>query len=87
MLTFTTENWSTAQTVKVVAGEDADAVTDPDVTLAHAIGSTDDSTYEALPDQSVTVSITENDVVGVSIDPTAVSQSRKERSAATTPWC
>ena len=73
VLTFTTENWGTVQTVKVTAGKDADAVAEADVTLAHAIGSTDDSTYEALPDQSVTVSITENDVVGVTIDPTALT--------------
>ena len=73
VLTFTTDNWDTVQTVKVVAGEDADATTDPDVTLAHAIGSTDDSVYNALADQSVTVSITENDAVGVTIDPTTLT--------------
>ena len=70
VLTFTDQNWDTVQTVKVVAGEDDDATTDPDVTLAHAISSTDDSDYAALADQSVTVSITENDTVGVSITPT-----------------
>ena len=69
VLTFTDQNWGTAQTVKVVAGEDDDATTDPDVTLAHAIGSADDSDYAALADQTVTVSITENDVVGVTINP------------------
>ena len=45
VLTFTDQNWGTVQTVKVTAGEDDDATTDPDVTLAHAIGSTDDSAY------------------------------------------
>ena len=50
--------------MKVVAGEDDDATTDPDVTLAHDISSTDDTAYAALADQTVTVSITENDVVG-----------------------
>ena len=60
-LTFTTANWGTAQTVTVKAAEDDDAVTDADVTLVHAISSTDDSVYDALADQSVTVSITEND--------------------------
>ena len=72
-LTFTSDNWSTAQTVTVKAAQDEDAVTDPDVTLVHAIGSTDDSTYDALADQSVTVSITEDDAVGVSIDPTDIT--------------
>ena len=47
-LTFTTDNWGTVQTVKVTAAEDNDAVTDADVTLAHAISSTDDSDYNAL---------------------------------------
>ena len=73
VLTFTTDNWDTVQTVKVVAGEDADATTDPDVTLVHAIGSTADTVYDALADQSVTVSITENDVVGVTINPTTLT--------------
>ena len=73
VLTFTDQNWSTAQTVKVTAGEDDDATTDPDVTLAHAIGSTADSDYQALADQTVTVSITENDAVGVTIDPTSLT--------------
>ena len=72
-LTFTTANWGTAQTVTVKAAEDADAVTDADVTLTHAISSTDDSVYNALADQSVTVSITENDAVGVSISPTTLT--------------
>ena len=72
-LTFTTTNWATAQTVTVKAAEDDDGVTDADVTLAHAISSTDDSTYDALASQSVTVSITENDVVGVTINPTTLT--------------
>ena len=57
----------------VTAAEDADAVTDADVTLAHAISSTADTAYDALTDQSVTVSITENDAVGVTLDPTELT--------------
>ena len=72
-LTFTTANWGTAQTVTVKASEDDDGVTDADVTLAHAISSTADSTYDALANQSVTVSITENDAVGVTINPTTLT--------------
>ena len=72
-LTFTTENWGTAQTVTVKAAEDEDAVTDADVTLTHAISSTDDSTYDALANQSVTVSITDNDADGVTISPTTLT--------------
>ena len=72
-LTFTTENWSTAQTVKVTAAEDDDADQDADVTLVHSVSSTDDSDYDALADQSVTVSITEDDAVGVTVDPTSLT--------------
>ena len=82
VLTFTDQNWSTAQTVKVVAGEDDDATTDPDVTLAHAIGSTADSAYNTLADQSVTVSITENDVVGVTINPTSLTVTEGDADGA-----
>ena len=81
-LTFTTENWGTAQTVKAVAAEDADAVADADVTLAHEISSTDDTAYHALADQSVTVSITENDAVGVSIDPTSLTVTEGDAAGA-----
>ena len=72
-LTFTASNWSTAQTVTVKAAEDGDAVQDADVALAHAIRSTDDPAYDALADQTVTVSITEKDAVGVAISPTALT--------------
>ena len=34
-LTFTTSNWSSPQTVRVTASDDADALTDPVVTLTH----------------------------------------------------
>ena len=81
-LTFTTENWGTAQTVKVEAAEDGDATTDPDVTLVHAISSTDDSVYNALANQSVTVSITENDAVGVTIAPTTLTVAEGDASGA-----
>ena len=43
------------------------------MTLVHDISSTDDTVYDALADQSVTVSITENDAVGVTIDPTSLT--------------
>ena len=82
VLTFTTDNWDTVQTVKVVAGEDADATTDPDVTLAHDISSTDDSDYNDLGDQSVTVSITEDDAAGVTINPTSLTVTEGDATGA-----
>ena len=81
-LTFTTENWGTAQTVKVEAAEDGDATTDPDVTLVHEISSADDSVYNALAGQSVTVSITENDAVGVTISPTTLTVTEGDAAGA-----
>ena len=80
VLTFTTSTWDTVQTVKVTAAEDEDAVTDADVTLAHAISSTDDLIYNALANQSVTVSITENDAVGVTISPTTLTVTEGDAS-------
>ena len=72
-LTFTTANWGTAQTVTVTAAQDDDGNQDADVTLVHAISSMDDSTYAALANQSVTVSITENDAVGITLTPTTLT--------------
>ena len=72
-LTFTTGTWNTTQTVTVTAVEDQDAVTDADVTLTHAITSEDDTAYNALADQSVTVSITEKHAVGVTISTTSLT--------------
>ena len=63
-LTFTPGNWSTAQTVTATAGQDDDAVDDT-ATLTHTVSSTGDSDYDGLPADSVDVSITENDSVGV----------------------
>ena len=78
VLTFTTSTWDTAQTVTVKAAEDEDAVTDADVTLVHAISSTDDSTYDALADQSVTVSITDDDDPAVTVNFSASSYTAAE---------
>ena len=66
-LTFTVDNWDTAQTVTVKAEEDNDATDDADVTLKHDVSSADDAVYDGLADQDVTVSITENDAAGVTI--------------------
>ena len=68
--------------MKITAAEDGDATTDPDVTLAHAISSADDSVYDTLADQSVTVSITEKDAVGVSITPTTLTVTEGDAAGA-----
>ena len=67
-LTFTTTNWSTAQTVTVTAGNDTDLTNDT-VTLTHSAASTD-SNYSGITIGSVVVTVEDNDtarVTGVTV--------------------
>ena len=67
-LTFTDQDWDTAQTVKVTAGEDDDATADTDVTLTHAVSGASEYAAIAADDvPSVAVRINEDDSAGVSI--------------------
>ena len=68
-LTFTTETWNTAQTVTVTAAEDDDGATDPVATLTHTASGRD----YANVTRDLPVTVTENDTVGVTIEPTALS--------------
>ena len=70
-LTFTSENWETLQTVTVNATQDDDAVVDDTVTLAHTVSGADE--YQTVNAGSVTVTITDDDMARVSIDPTELS--------------
>ena len=69
-LTFTVDNWDTAQTVTVTAAEDDDGVTDAGVTLTHTISR---GGYGSTTVPDLEVSITENDTAGVTIEPAALS--------------
>ena len=71
-LTFTTSNWSAAQTVTVSVAEDDDALTDAAVTLTHTAASMD-SDYDGATFDEVTVTITDNDAAGVTVEPTALT--------------
>ena len=62
-LTFTTTNWSTAQTVTVTAGNDTDLTNDT-VTLTHSAASTDPG-YSGVTIGSVVVTVTDNDTARV----------------------
>ena len=62
-LTFTVDNWETAQPVKVTAGDDAD-VTDDEVTLEHAAVSTD-AAYDSIDIGKVVVTVADNDTAQV----------------------
>ena len=69
-LTFTPQNYGTAQTVTVSAAEDPDAATDADVTLTHSASGGD---YGSVSIANVVVSVTENDTAGVTVTPTALT--------------
>ena len=56
-LTFTTMNWSTAQTVTVTAAQDSDAV-DDSATISHAVSGGD---YGAVTAASVTVTVDDDE--------------------------
>ena len=68
-LTFTTLNWSTAQTVTVMAAEDDDAVLDAAVTLTHEVSG---GGYDGVTAADVEVTIIENDIAGVTVAPEAL---------------
>ena len=70
-LTFTSQNWATAKTVTVKAGNDADA-TDDTVTLTHRAMSAD-SAYNGITIASVEVTVTDNDTRGVTVTPTSLT--------------
>ena len=72
-LTFTPDNWSTAQTVTVNAGEDDDAADESEVILSHSVTGASEYAAIAAAVPSVSVTITEDDSAGVSIDPTALT--------------
>ena len=68
-LTFTTGNWSTAQTVAVTAAEDDDGVADAAVELTHTASGGDYGSESA----TVTVTIAEDDTPAVVLSKSAVS--------------
>ena len=71
-LTFTDQDWDTAQTVRVTAAEDADAVDEEVATITHTVTSTDDSDYDGITAGSVAVSVTDDDTAGVTISETSL---------------
>ena len=78
-LTFTTSDWSTAQTVTVTAGTDGDS-DDEAVTLTHAAAGGD---YASLAGPSVEVAVNDNVVAGITVDPMALSVDEGDAAGAT----
>ncbi len=72
-LTFTTTNWDTTQTVTVTAEHDGDSANEAQVTLTHTVASTDDSTYNGLAADSVSVDVTDDDTDGITVSPTELT--------------
>ena len=64
-LTFTSDNWDTAQTVTVTAAADDDAASDAAVTLTHTVTGT--AEYAGVTAGSVTVTIVEKDASVLSV--------------------
>ena len=65
VLTFTTGNWDTAQTVTVTAVQDTNAVSET-VQVTHTAAS-GDTAYNSLTVDAVTVTVTDNDTAGVTV--------------------
>ena len=73
ILTFTDQDWNTPQTVTVTAEQDDDAVDEPVVNLTHTVGSTVDTAYDGTTVDSVSVTVIDDDTVGVTVSPTAIT--------------
>ena len=65
-LTFTSENWDTAQSVEVTAAQD-DGDDDESATITHTVTSSDDSDYNGITAASVEVNITDDDDTEVTV--------------------
>ncbi|MGD1932183.1 MAG: beta strand repeat-containing protein [Leptolyngbyaceae cyanobacterium] len=67
-LTFTNKNWNQAQTVTITGVDDAgtDGTQTSTITLS-VNDATSDNAFDSLPDKTVTVSTTDNDVVGITL--------------------
>ena len=72
-LTFTTSNWSTAQTVTVRAAQDADAVNDA-ASITHAVvAASSADEYDLVTVAGVRVTVTDDDTAGVTVSASSVT--------------
>ena len=71
-LEFTTANWNMPQEVTVTAGPDVDTTNDT-ATVTHTTSSTDGNYNELTTVSDVIVTVIDDDDVGVSFDPTALT--------------
>ena len=82
-LTFTTSNWSTAQTVTVAAAQDADAVNDA-ASITHAVvAASSADEYDLVTVAGVRVTVTENDTAGVTVSASTLTVAEGNSSTYT----
>ena len=66
-LTFTRDNWNTAQTVTVTAAADTDAVNDSALIFHELVASRSADEYDAVPTARVRMTVTDDDTAGVTV--------------------
>ena len=71
-MTFTPTDWYVPQTVTVAADHDADATDETIMTIAHRVSSVDDSNFEGLIVDDVTVTVRDDDGGGTNTSKTSL---------------
>ena len=80
-LTFDGQNWETAQTVTIAAGQDP-STDNETATLTHDVKSTADTKFDAVGDVMVMVEVTDNDSADVTITATTLVESGLNEAGA-----
>jgi hypothetical protein len=71
--TFTTANWNTAQTVNLTAVQDVDPANESVTLTASIVTASTSAEYDAVPNQTLTATVTDDEVAGVTVSATAVT--------------
>ena len=82
-LIFTDQDWDTPQTVTVTSEQDIADGVDLEVTVTHTVRSTADGDYDGLRADSVAVTVTDDDSVGVTISETSLDIEEGDSAAYT----
>ncbi|MCP4697618.1 MAG: hypothetical protein GY862_12320, partial [Gammaproteobacteria bacterium] len=71
VLTFTSDDWNTAQTVTITGIDDSPSAVDGDIAYAivTAAAASDDDNYNGLNPEDISVANSDNDVSGITISP------------------
>ena len=82
-LTFSSSNWDTAQTVRVSAAQDADAVNDA-ASITHAVvAASSADEFDPVTIAGVTVAVDDDDTAGVSVSETTLTVAEGNSSTYT----